>query len=298
MAKYQYYITGDDQEQGFYATLAWSAQTFTPSIAHTITSVKLKLRRSTADTSGTMTVSITETDSGKPSGSALCSGTYDVTNPAITTDAGGEWVEITLGAGYALLADSVYAIIVKAGTDDPTKAMVWRRDSTDATYAGGERLQTLDEGDLWTASSSEDFMFEEWGEDALTVTTQAMTTISGTTATGNGNITNLGGSNPTAHGHCWAETADPTTSDSIVDNGAASATGAFTSALTGLTVGTGYYVRAFATNAQGTSYGVNVYFIGGAPSVGELRGVIAVVEERLHYLDAYGQERYIEGTVV
>ncbi len=96
---------------------------------------------------------------------------------------------------------------------------------------------------------------------APTVTTQAVSGIGATTATGNGNITSLGIPNPTAYGVCWSSTnTNPTTSDSKVDNGAASATGAFTAAITGLTPGALYYVRAYATNAAGTSYGAVVTF--------------------------------------
>lgn len=133
---------------------------------------------------------------------------------------------------------------------------------------------------------------------APTVTTQAMTSIITTTATGNGNVTDLGDPAATQHGHCWNTTGTPTTSDDKTANGVPSATGAFTSSLTGLTSGTLYYVRAYVTNAIGTSYGGEVNFIAGASEAGELRGVIAVVEERLHYLDAYGVERYIEGALV
>lgn len=130
-----------------------------------------------------------------------------------------------------------------------------------------------------------------------TVTTQAVSDIADTTATGNGNITDLGEANPTAHGVCWNTTGTPTTADDKTDEGAASATGAFTTSITGLTEGTLYYIRAYATNSYGTSYGGEVNFKAGAPGSGELGGVIAVVEERLHYVDAYGDERWIEGTL-
>ncbi|MDP2730418.1 MAG: hypothetical protein Q8O55_08040 [Dehalococcoidales bacterium] len=93
---------------------------------------------------------------------------------------------------------------------------------------------------------------------APTVTTQAVTAISGTTATGNGNITDLGYPDPTQHGHCWNTAGTPTTADSKTENGAASATGAFVSAMPGLTPGSKYYVRAYATNSAGTSYGDEV----------------------------------------
>ena len=95
---------------------------------------------------------------------------------------------------------------------------------------------------------------------APTVATSAVTDITTTTATGNGNITALGVPNPTQHGVVWSTSADPTIADSKTEDGAVSVTGAFTSDITGLTPGTLYHVRAYATNAAGTSYGEDVTF--------------------------------------
>lgn len=92
------------------------------------------------------------------------------------------------------------------------------------------------------------------------ITTQAVSSITSTTATGNGNITNLGVPNPTSYGVCWNTTGSPTVNDNKVDKGATSVKGAFTASMTGLTSGTTYYVRAFAINAAGTSYGSEVSF--------------------------------------
>jgi len=103
---------------------------------------------------------------------------------------------------------------------------------------------------------------------APTVTTQAVSDIAGTTATGNGNITALGSPNPTAHGVCWNTSGTPTTADDKTDEGAAAATGAFTTAMPNLIPGTTYSVRAYAINAAGTSYGEEVTFMAGvAPTV-------------------------------
>ena len=93
-----------------------------------------------------------------------------------------------------------------------------------------------------------------------TVTTQAASDITSTTATGNGSITDLGDPNPTQHGVCWSTTANPTTADSKTEEGAASETGAFTSSITGLTAGTEYHYRAYATNSVGTTYGADQTF--------------------------------------
>jgi hypothetical protein len=93
-----------------------------------------------------------------------------------------------------------------------------------------------------------------------TVTTQAVSSITSKSATGNGNITNLGVPNPTAHGVCWSTSSSPTIDNSKTDNGTASATGAFTCSMTNLAANTTYYVRAFATNSAGTNYGSEVTF--------------------------------------
>ncbi len=92
------------------------------------------------------------------------------------------------------------------------------------------------------------------------VTTQAVSGIGTTTATGNGNITTLGSPNPTSYGICYGTTINPDVTGSKVDKGAASATGAFIAQLTGLTIGTTYHARAFATNNVGTVYGDDVIF--------------------------------------
>lgn len=89
--------------------------------------------------------------------------------------------------------------------------------------------------------------------------TTAATSITGTTATSGGNVTNNGGAAITERGICYATTANPTTANTkIVDP--APGVGAFVSNLTGLTGYTTYYVRAYAINSIGTSYGTQISF--------------------------------------
>ncbi len=100
---------------------------------------------------------------------------------------------------------------------------------------------------------------------APTVSTQAVTDITTSSATGNGTITDLGTANPTAYGVCWSTTLNPTTADANINNGATGSTGAFTADLTGLSAGTTYHVRAYATSTAGTSYGEDVSFTTTSP---------------------------------
>lgn len=88
-----------------------------------------------------------------------------------------------------------------------------------------------------------------------TVTTQAASSVSSTTATGNGTLINTGGSAITALGVVWSSvTTNPTLADSSAASGSTTV-GAFTASITGLTGSTTYYYRAYATNATGTTYG-------------------------------------------
>ena len=86
-----------------------------------------------------------------------------------------------------------------------------------------------------------------------TVTTDDVTNITQTTATSGGNVTSDGGAAVTVRGVCWSTSQNPTTADNLTTDG--SGIGAFISSLTGLTANTTYYVRAYATNSAGTSYG-------------------------------------------
>lgn len=86
-----------------------------------------------------------------------------------------------------------------------------------------------------------------------TVTTTAALTITSTGATLGGNVTSDGNATVTERGVVYATTQTPTTSNTKVAVG--TGTGTFTTNVTGLTAGTTYYVRAYATNSQGTSYG-------------------------------------------
>jgi len=96
------------------------------------------------------------------------------------------------------------------------------------------------------------------GLQLATVTTTAASAITNTSATSGGNVTNDGGATVTARGICYATTQNPTTANTVVNSG--SGTGTFTSNLSGLTLGTTYYVRAFATNSVGTAYGNQISF--------------------------------------
>jgi uncharacterized protein (TIGR02145 family) len=90
------------------------------------------------------------------------------------------------------------------------------------------------------------------------VTTTNVSDITQTTASAGGTVTDDGGAEVIDIGVCWSISPNPTISSTKTSNG--KGTGSFNSSMTGLTPNTKYYVRAYATNSAGTSYGNEVTF--------------------------------------
>jgi hypothetical protein len=102
-----------------------------------------------------------------------------------------------------------------------------------------------------------------------TVTTQAATDITTTSATANGNITSTGGVNADTRGFVY-DTSSRSLPGNVVPGSSGYAyfaedtgsfgTDAYTKNLTSLTSGLTYYVRAYARNSAGYSYGNEISF--------------------------------------
>jgi len=93
-----------------------------------------------------------------------------------------------------------------------------------------------------------------------TLTTSNVTSLTQTTAQSGGIIVGTGGAIITSSGVCWSTNPNPTldlTTKTINTN---NNTGSFTSNLTGLTLNTTYYIRAYAKNSVGIGYGNQVSF--------------------------------------
>jgi len=166
---YEYHNTGDDSAVYIgISTGAFYAQTFTPVIAHTITSIKLLMYRA-AGTPGIITVRIKAVDgSGHPTGPDLATGTTD--GDTLTENTAGEWREIALGVGFALSVGVMYAFLPNAAvvTFPNTAYMRWRNDGVDG-YTVGRQEYTSNGGTSWSDSeiATTDIMFEDWGDPAF-----------------------------------------------------------------------------------------------------------------------------------
>jgi len=90
------------------------------------------------------------------------------------------------------------------------------------------------------------------------ISTLPVSDITQNSAKSGGNITSDGGSPVTVSGICWAIYANPTTDDYKTTDGTAS--GIFSSTMSGLLAAKRYHVRAYATNSAGTEYGDDKFF--------------------------------------
>jgi hypothetical protein len=90
------------------------------------------------------------------------------------------------------------------------------------------------------------------------VVTTPINGITITSASTGGNVTSQGNAPVTQRGICYSTTPNPTIENSVVLSGIG--VGSYTSNILGLIASTTYYVRAFATNSLGTSYGSQLTF--------------------------------------
>ncbi|MBP9213218.1 MAG: PKD domain-containing protein [Chitinophagaceae bacterium] len=93
-----------------------------------------------------------------------------------------------------------------------------------------------------------------------TVTTNAASNIFSNRATSGGNVTDSGGVTIVQKGICWSTSPNPTTALSTKTTQGLYSTN-FSSLITGLTPSTTYYVRAYAENSVGVTYGNEIQFI-------------------------------------
>jgi len=153
----EYQNTGDTTEVMIYGD-TWAAQTFTPSLKHTIKKVRLKLAK-VGNPTWTLTIGIRATSAGKPVGSDLCSGTLDSSTLTTTPT----WYDISLGAGTLLQANTQYAIVVRLAGGDINNYVAWRA-GTGSPYPGGTYVASEDGGATWSIWATYDLMFEEYAD--------------------------------------------------------------------------------------------------------------------------------------
>ena len=119
-----------------------------------------------------------------------------------------------------------------------------------------------------------------YGEDKMfttlaspVVNTIEVNAITQTSAVGIGDVISEGTTNVTERGFCWNTHGCPTVNDDHINSG--SGVGRFSVEITGLVLGTTYYVRAYAINEVGISYGSEIKFT----TISDTPSIIAIEED-------------------
>ena len=188
--------------------------------------------------------------------------TTEVTSITYTTASSGGNVTSTGGQNVTVKgvcwSTSQNPTVVDAHTTNGTGTGAFASNITGLTPGATYYVRAYATNSVGT-SYGEQLSFTAQAYTVPVVTSTAISAITYTTASSGGNVTATGGQNVTARGVCWSTSQNPTTADTHTSNG--TGTGTFTSNLTALTPGTTYYVRAYATNIQGTGYGEQLNFM-------------------------------------
>ena len=152
---------------GYSSGTYWEAQTFTPALSHSISSIQIQVKR--IGSPGEVTVTIETVSSREPTGVVLTTGTFD--GNGLTTSYA--WKECTFTA-YALTAGTTYAIVIKAlsgGSSDYVSAQLVRQSNGDTMYTNvGSRVGSTNSGTNWTVydgtggQADDDLLFKEYGD--------------------------------------------------------------------------------------------------------------------------------------
>ena len=112
-------------------------------------------------------------------------------------------------------------------------------------------------GDISLTSDGERLLVSNNSRTYMSFYRDAISDITFTSAIAHGTVTEIGSPAATQHGFVWSSAVtEPTVALSTkTEEGSISGPGTFSSNITGLTINTLYYIRAYATNANGTVYG-------------------------------------------
>ncbi|GAB1444441.1 MAG: hypothetical protein KF860_07080 [Cyclobacteriaceae bacterium] len=192
--------------------------------------------------------------------------------PTLTTTAATEITQTTAMSGGAITSDGGAAVTARgvcwSSNENPTTADFKTIDG-EGTGSFSSQLEGMSPGTtFFLRAYATNAIGTAYGNSisiatlpelvAPTLTTTAISQIGYIAASSGGETLSDGGSAITSKGICWSTTQNPTIADSKTTDG--TGTGNYTSALTGLTPNTKYYVRAYATNTVGTGYGSDVSF--------------------------------------
>jgi hypothetical protein len=190
----------------------------------------------------------------------------NLTIPELTTTAASEITFTSAKVGGAIISDGGSTII--------NRGVCWSSSSSptlsDSSFESGIGLGTfslsissLEPDTIYYIRSyatnsfgtnyGNQIQFRTLSYNLPTLSTLSPNGLTTTSVNSGGNIVNDGGAAIISKGVCWATTSDPTIANNKTEDGSGS--GLFNSFIDGLSINNTYYIRAYATNVVGTSYG-------------------------------------------
>jgi len=174
---------------------------------------------------------------------------------------GANRINLVNGTKYILALDGTG--ISATGVDVASAAV----DISSPTHAGNMGYY---DGVTYTPGSTVDVCFYLYGENTPTVTTSNADPIGSLKATANGTLNGTGGTTVDERGFVYGASTQPSPGNvapgssgytSYVNDTGSFSIGAFTELISGLSSSSTYYVRAYAHNANGYSYGTEVQIL-------------------------------------
>jgi hypothetical protein len=195
-----------------------------------------------------------------PTGGDLTTGTTDAAT--ITTNAAGELRSISI-TPYALVAGTPYAILLKLNKEGDDY-IEWRG-IMPGTYGNGNFSASNDAGATWSDDQTSDLYFKEYAGATL--------------------YENYDGAGTSTY-RVGQDFANKIPAQIFIPS-------------ISHTVDTiELRLRRYGGFTTAPPYTLTVSIRNVAAIAGELTGVIAVVGTQFHYVDKFGKERYIEGTLI
>ncbi|GAP71152.1 hypothetical protein BA6E_125593 [Bacteroidales bacterium 6E] len=143
------------------------------------------------------------------------------------------------------------------GDDDSNGSLLPKIGSCNNYFSSGTYTLVVTSYSAATRAGTVNFNISGAGTATIlpTVSTNTASSVTSTSVILGGNVSADGGATVSARGVAWGTSSNPTSGTPM-----GSGTGSFSQTINGLTPGTTYYARAYATNSVGTAYGPQISF--------------------------------------
>jgi hypothetical protein len=147
----------------------WTFQSFTTTVGYSLTRVDFYLSKGAGDNVGNISIRVYAVDgAGKPTGSALASGTIADSDVPESGSPGPDWITCTFSSSVNLSSATKYAIQINAPSCSASDVLYVSYDDDGlgaSDFAGGDQGWSTDGGSSWNVDTTQDNLFKAWGDN-------------------------------------------------------------------------------------------------------------------------------------